>query len=68
MGDGVGRDVSGVGRLGSEARSWDLRAFSLVMLSCPQKVRNGNCEGGCEGKRRGVPSHKRARVHNNFKS
>ena len=45
--------------------------------ACPQKVRNGNCERGCEGKSipkksslsgwRGVPSHKRARVQNNFK-
>ena len=50
VGDGVGRDVSGVDRLGSGACSWALRAFSLVMLSCPRKVRNGNCERGCEGK------------------
>ena len=48
------------------------------LLSCSRKVRNGNCEGGCKGKLipkksslsgwRGVPSYKRARVHNNFKS
>ena len=29
---GFGRDVMGVDRLGSGARSWDLRAFPLVQL------------------------------------
>ena len=48
VGGGV-RDVSGVGRLGSGERSWDLRAFTLIMLTCPRKVINGNCEKGCIG-------------------
>ena len=42
------RDVAGVGRLGSEAHSWALHAFPLVLLSFP--ARNDNCERGCEGK------------------
>ena len=25
-------------------------AFPLVLLSCPQKVMNDNCEWGCKGK------------------
>ena len=33
VGDGVGSDVSGMGRLGSGARSWDLHAFNLFLLS-----------------------------------
>ena len=33
MGDGVGSNVSGVGRLGIRAHSWDLQNFSLVVLS-----------------------------------
>ena len=33
LGDGLGRDVMGMGRLGSGARSWDLRDFPLVMFS-----------------------------------
>ena len=32
VGDGVGCDISGVGRLGSGARSWDLCTFTLVVL------------------------------------
>ena len=36
-----------VDRLGSEARSWDMRAFPLVMFYCMQKARNGNSEQGC---------------------
>ena len=40
----------GVVRLGIEAGSWSLRIFTLVLFSCPQKVRNGNFERGCEGK------------------
>ena len=41
---------SRVGRLGSGARSWALRAFPLVLLSCPWKVINVNCDQGCKGK------------------
>ena len=47
-------------------------------FSGPRKVINGNCERGCKVKYipnksslsgwRGVPLHKRVRVHNNFKS
>ena len=33
MGDGVGSNVSGVGRLGIRAHSWDLRNFPLIVLS-----------------------------------
>ena len=40
----------GVGRLGSGAGPWDLHGFTLVLLSCPRKVINDNCERGCEGK------------------
>ena len=50
----------------------------LCCPACPLKVRNDNCERGCEEKLiqkksslsgwKGVPSHKRARVHNNLKS
>ena len=36
MGDGVGLDVSGVGRLGIGGHSWDLRTFPLVFL--PAKI------------------------------
>ena len=45
---GVGRNVVGVGRLGSGARSWDLHAFYLVLLSYMKKLRNENYERGCE--------------------
>ena len=67
----------GMVRLGSGVHSWALRAFPLFMLSCLQIVRNGNCERGCEGKLiskksslsgyKWVPSHNRARLHNNYK-
>ena len=50
MVNGVGSNVYGVGRLGSGERSWDLCAFTLVLLSCQKKVRNGNREQGCKGK------------------
>ena len=50
MGYGLGRDVSGVGRLDSGEHSCNLQAFPLVLLSCLQKVRYGNCEQGYEGK------------------
>ena len=33
-----GAIVSGVIRLGSGVRSWDLRDFPLLLLSCPRKV------------------------------
>ena len=46
-GGGV-RDVVGLGRLGSQACSWDLRTFPLVMLTFLKKVINGSCERGCE--------------------
>ena len=64
--------------MGSGARSLVLPKFSLVILSCPPKVRNVNCEQRCKGKSipnksslsgwKGVPSHKCARVNNNSKS
>ena len=78
MGDRVGHNVSGVGRLGSRARSWDLYAFTFVLLSCLWKVINGKCKRGCKGKSilknlslsgwRGILLHKHVRVHNHFKS
>ena len=37
----VGRDVAGVGWLGSGARC----AFPLLLLSSPRKMSNGNCKG-----------------------
>ena len=46
----MGSDVSGVRMLGIRERSWDLRAFPLVLLYClTEKVRNGNYERGCKG-------------------
>ena len=39
MVDGVGLDVSGVGRLGSGARSWALHAFPLVVLPAKSEKR-----------------------------
>ena len=70
---GVGRNVMGVGRLGRGARSWDLRAFPLVMMQKWEKWKLWYCERGYKRKSsrsgwRGVPSYKRARVHNNSKS
>ena len=41
MGDGSGRDIMGVGRLGSGARSWDLHAFPLVILKNGENI---NCD------------------------
>ena len=46
--------------------------FSLVLLSCLQKMEIWRVEQGCERKSsqsgwRGVPSHKHTRLHNNFK-
>ena len=38
MGGGGGLNVSGVGQLGSRARSWAMRAFPPVAMP-PQKVR-----------------------------
>ena len=46
----MGRNVSGVGRLGSGARSWDMRAFPLVVMPAKSENINGNCERGCKGK------------------
>ena len=48
--DGVGSNVSGVGRLESGSRSWALHAYPLVLLSCLQKFRNGDCDQGCKEK------------------
>ena len=36
-----GQDIAVVVRLGGGEHSWALRAFTLVLLSYPQKVRNG---------------------------
>ena len=38
-----------MGWLGSGARSCPLCAFTLVLFSCPRKLRNGNCERGRKG-------------------
>ena len=74
----MGSNVSGVGRLGSGECSWDLRAFPLVFLTAKNENRSINCELGCKGKSipkklslsslRIVPSYKRVREHNTFKS
>ena len=40
----------GVIGLWGRERSWALHDFPLVLLYCPRKVRNGNCERGCKGK------------------
>ena len=52
--------------------------FPFVFLRAESENRKSNCERGCLGKSipkksslsgwRGVPSHKRTRVHNNFKT
>ena len=78
MGYGLWHDVSGVSRLGSRDHSWDMCAFSLVLLPYMQKVRNVNCERGCEGNidseevvskwLKGGSPYKHAWVHDNFKS
>ena len=80
---GVGGAIfTGVGRLGSRVRSWGLRAFTLLLLSCPQKVRikwqlwarmQGCKENSIPRKSslsgwRGVSLNKRARVHHSYKS
>ena len=47
VGDGGGRAiVAGIIRLGSGARSWDLRAFPLFFLPAKSENINGNCEQG----------------------
>ena len=67
---------------GAMLRWWDgwvaehadgCRELPLVLLSCLQKMAIRRVGRGCEGKssqsgRRGVTSHKHARVHNYFKS
>ena len=50
LGYGAENKVSGVGRLERGAHSWDLHTFLLLMLSFLQKLRNINCEQGCERK------------------
>ena len=48
-GGGGGRNVAGLGRLGSGMCSWDLHAFPPVVLTAKSENINGNCERGCEG-------------------
>ena len=54
MGDGWGRNFRGWDGWVLErayGRCTDGRfAFNFVLLYCPIKVRNENCEQGCEGK------------------
>ena len=52
---------------------WVMHAFSFVLVSCLQKMAIKRVDRGCERKlslsgRRGAPSHKSTRVHNNLKS
>ena len=46
----IGSNVSGVGRLGRGAHSWDMRDFPLVAMPAKSENRNENCERGCERK------------------
>ena len=44
MGDVLGRNVMGMGRLGSGERAHGICAPFSALFPCPGKVRNGNCD------------------------
>ena len=70
--------------VGGEVGEWNALVVSMrlypcyVVLHAKIENRNRNCEQGCKGEsimkksslsvRRGLPSHKRKRVYNEFKS